>query len=175
MVVKNFDGQDININESIHMKMKAPYNIYRSLLKVLPIVFLMGTPAMNSCKPDDTSDLHITGIATWNWNENLENAPTKEYIQGMADNEYISEIHIVLHPKEVPFFTGANFHAARNTLQKLIDINPDKIKGSGEICPNPVNGASLPFPDSTRYGMAKEDSIWFCQNGWHVWRMPYTK
>ncbi len=158
------------------MKFKqiAPYNIRKSLFKILPMALLMGAPAMNSCKPDEPQ-YQITGIVVWNWNENLENAPNKDDVKNMADNEYISEIHIGLKPTEVPFFTAATFHAARDTLQNLINLNPDKIKGSGAIQPNPVNGASLPFPDSTRYGMAKEDSLWFTQNGWHVWRMPYTK
>lgn len=158
------------------MKFKqiAPYNIRKSLFKILPMALLMGAPAMNSCKPDEPQ-YQITGIVTWYWNDSLKDAPTEDYIRNMADNEYISEIDIRLKPTEVPFFTAATFHAARDTLQNLINLNPDKIKGSGAIRPNPANGASLPFPDSTRYGMAKEDSLWFTQNGWHVWRMPYTK
>lgn len=161
------------------MKMKVPYNIRKSLFKILPMALLMCAPAMNSCKPEDGpgggSIPQITGIVTWYWNDSLKDAPTEDYIKSMADNEYISEIHISLKPQEVPFFTAATFRAARDTLQNLININPDKIRGRGEIRPNPINGASLPFPDSTRYGMASEDSIWFRQNGWRVYRMANTK
>ena len=144
------------------MKLRLPYNIHKTLFKILPMSLLLGA-AVSGCKPDEPN-IQATGLIIWNWNENLENAPDKKTVKAFADNEYVSEVHISMQPKNVPYFTGATFNAARDTLQKLIDINPDKVKGSGEIRVNPVNGATFLSPDSTMYGMAIDDSIWFVQH-----------
>jgi hypothetical protein len=149
------------------MKMKLPYNIRKSFFKVLPMALLMGAPAMNSCKPDEPKP-QITCSLTWNWNENLENAPTEEMVRFLADDKYTSEVHLMVSPTSVPSFTAATFHSARDTLQRLINVNPDKVRGYGNIYTNSTNGASLPFIDGSWYGMALEDSIWFAQNGWGI-------
>lgn len=157
------------------MKLKVPYNIKKTLFKVLPMALLMGT-AFSSCKPDPEPWREV--VIDWDWDDNLGWAPPKSVIKEHTDDKTVKTVFINLTSDNSTGYTPHNFHNARDTLQTRIDIDPNKVRGMGTIYVNDDNGAQLPDPmDWDNCGIALVDSLWFTANGWKVtrWQPPHSK
>ena len=152
------------------LKQKIPYNIRKSLARVLPWATVLIMASACQKKYDVVID--------WDWHDNLGYAPPKEMIKSETDKRCVETVFINLTSDNSTGHTPRNFHNARDSLQTRIDINPNKVRGMGTIYVNSKNGAQLPDPtDWDNCGMALEDSLWFTSNGWKVQRFnpQYTK
>ena len=163
------------------MKKKYKYNIKKSFLRLLPFGLLMAIACHKDSTPQPTQDPNPTPVETydivlpWSWDDMLGIAPPKDTIKFYANHPSVSSVSIHLM-REGQFFNQTfhptSFHKARDTLQSRIDINPEKVKGSGVVMVG-SDGAHVP-PDTNNvhcHGMWLDDSIWFTEHGWAIERL----
>lgn len=143
------------------MKKKIPYNIRKSLIKLLP--FAAVAIMASSC-----TEKHDV-IIDYTWGP----VPTpKEVIQNEINKKNVNMVFLNCGEKNVTHWTPSGFHRARDTLQTRLDIAPGRIRGMGTIYVNSRNGAHLPSVDiDTIEGMGFLDSVWYTANGWKVQRL----
>lgn len=119
---------------------------------------------------------HYNVVIDWNWKDDLGLAPPVDTIRKYANKHYIDTIFINLTSPNSSGYVPAAFHQARDSLQKDIDIAPQKVWGKGTIYVSPTDGAQLPDPAAFDCcGMALVDSIWFTSRGWAVQRYQHIK
>lgn len=157
------------------MKRMVPYNIRKSVMHILPLGLLMAISCTKDPEPDPfpfpaTQDVTIE----WSWNpvDHMRPgfAPPKEDIAFYAENPLIRNVFIDITGTGMahsPIF----FRAARDTLQTRIDINPNKVKGTGTIFVGNDGAQITDMSHPEIYnGMWKYDSIWFTNHGWSIGR-----
>ncbi len=148
------------------MKLKVPYNIRKSLARVLPFAMLMGAPAMNSCKPEPMREI----VVDYDWDNSVGLVPPKDLIKSYADDPKTEHVYINIIQRDTHGSTWEPRHykRARDSLQTCINIKPDKIRGTGVVKVG-VDGAHInPDTLTKKYGMWESDSVWFTLNGWSV-------
>jgi len=146
------------------MKLKIPYSIRKSLIKILPFV---ATAIMSTACHKEPYDV----IIDWTWDGHGA-APSKEVIQKEINKKHVNMVFINFNETNATGWNPASFHKARDTLQTRLDIAPGRVRGMGTIYVCSDNGAHL--PDATELltaGMALEDSLWYTANGWKVRRL----
>ena len=150
-----------------NMKFKVPYNIKKSLIRILP--FAAAAIMATSCNKKYDS------VIEWDWSIEREWAPPKETVEAETNNRDVENVFIKLTYANCSGVSPMLFHRARDTLQTRINIDPNKVKLAGKIFVNPQTGAHLPqnYEPGQCGGMSLEDSIWYTQNGCTVQRLPY--
>lgn len=153
------------------MKVKFPYSIQRSMIKILPFI----ATAIMSASCQKEHDV----VIDWNWEDNLGYAPPKEMIRNEINKKNVNTVFINLTSPNSTGYSPGSFHRARDTLQTRLDIAPGKVLGMGAIYINPEPGAdNRPNHEIGQDpGIAWYDKIWFEQNGWQVrpWVPPRNK
>lgn len=145
------------------MKVKVPYSIQRSMIKILPFI---ATAIMSASCQKEPYDV----VIDWNWDKDI--APSKEVIKKEINKKNVNTVFINFNKMNATNLWPAAFHRARDTLQTRLDIAPGRIRGMGTIQVNSAVGAHLPdVTIDTIAGMALEDSLWFTANGWKVQRL----
>jgi hypothetical protein len=147
------------------LKQKIPYNIRKSLVKILPWALLLGTPvATGSCGKDPMPTRKV--VIDWDWS----NLPKLDTIALCAKQKDVDSIILNLRDDNTLGWSPWTFHRARDTLQKRFDIAPTKIRGRGTIIVGRELGAQHPSYGIEAYepGMALVDSIWFSNWGFRV-------
>lgn len=161
------------------MKKIFPYNIRKSLTRILPFGLLMmlachkdptPIPTPEPDIPIDTTIARDTIIIDWNWQNSIGWAPPKYMIQEQINKPNVRIVCIKLTSPTSYGYTPYNFHNARDTLQTRLDIAPGRIRGKGTVYIDPSPGAdSMPNHDMGQApGIAWYDKLWFEQNGWKI-------
>lgn len=135
------------------MKMKVPYNIRKSLARVLPFAMLMGVPAMNSCEKEPGRTVTID----WDW----EHFPRSDTVTLCAKQKDVDSIILNLRDYNTTAWSPWGFNNSCNVLEKVFNIAPDKIRGRGTIIVGHEGGAQMSStePGQGLCGMALSDSI----------------
>jgi len=143
------------------MKLKIPYSIRKSLIKILPFV---ATAIMSTACHKEPYDV----VIDWDWS----NPPDKELVKQYANDKNINTVILNLRPCGSTGYSPNNFRNGRNYLENnYFSFNPDKIRGSGDIYVNPNGGAQLPYPCGDEiHGMYLIDSIYFTSKGFGIVR-----
>lgn len=160
------------------MKKKFPYNIKKSLTRILPLGALMAI-ATNCTKepqpnpnPNPGSTVTPTKVDTiyWNWSANMGWAPPMDTVKYHVANDDVKWVVIHLHGRDGPhmphncvgYYPGS-FHEARDSLQTRIDIAPNIVKLSGFFY---INTPNLPnHQPGQGTGIAGYDREWFERMG----------
>jgi len=123
--------------------------------------------------PIDTVTYPDTIYLKWGWNWRL---PPMDSVIFFAQKNSVKKIIMEVEPHNTAGWAPIVFHAGRDTLQKRIDVNPQKVRGAGTIYVGSF-GAQMPDPTETnKSGMAAEDSAFYVQNGWEIERgYPFLK
>ena len=147
------------------MKLKIPYSIRKSLIKILPFV---ATAIMSTACHKEPYDV----VIDWNWGINMDATAQKEIIHKEINKKNVNMVFLDFGEQNLTNWAPVEFHRARDTLQTCLDIAPGRVRGMGTIYVNSRNGAHLPDPFAEDIsGMALEDSIWHNANGWKVQRL----
>ncbi len=142
------------------MKVKFPYSIQRSMIKILPFI---ATAIMSASCHKEPYDV----VIDYTWGP----VPTpKEVIQKEINKKNVNMVFLNCGEKNATSWSPAHFHQARDTLQTRLDIAPGRIRGMGTIYVETTNMPSV--NENIISGMALEDYIWYVANGWKVqcWR-----
>ena len=141
------------------MKRKVPYKLGKAL--TLAGIMALATACHKS----------YDVVIDWNWDDEMGFAPPKEMVKTETDKKSVEHVFINLIPTSTSTGLGPGaFHRARDTLQTRINIDPNKVRGSGKIYVSEYNSAHMPpiYEPGQGAGMSLEDSIWFTANGWAV-------
>ena len=169
------------------IQQKFPYNIRKSLTRILPFGLLMmlachkdptpiPTPEPEPEIPIDTTIAKDTIVVDWNWKNVTNWLPNKDTIKKYSDMDNVRWVFLNLVDTNTSGFTPMLFRRARDSLQPCLDINKQKVRGSGTIYVNSYHGAHLPNPNASNVsGMSLADSIWYTSQGWHVKRFDYMR
>lgn len=145
------------------MKLKIPYSIRKSLIKILPF---MATAIMAaSCQKEPYKDITID----WDWT----NLPEPTTIQQYATERSTRTITLNLLPSTTGLaLCPRSFNRGFNFLeQECFSIAPDKIVGSGTVFVDEQGGAHILDPQETDIaGMSLFDSIRCTRMGFSVAR-----
>ena len=148
------------------MKMKVPYNIRKSLARVLPFAMLMGVPVMNSCEKEPGRTVTID----WDW----EHFPRSDTVKLCAKQKDVDSI--ILNLRDYPSYTWSpwSFHNACDALEKVFNIAPNKTRGHGTIFVGSEGGAQMSStePGQGISGMGLLDSIRCTSWGFKVTSEP---
>ena len=158
------------------IKQKFPYNIHRSLIKILSLSLVMGaTVACNKVtEPEPWREITIP----WTWASGEGLAPRKDTIAFYANDPTVKYVYIYLRPFDTYGTTleQEHFRIGRDTLQTRIDINPDKVRGRGVIRVGSDGAHIHPDTLTKKYGMWETDSLWFASHGWRIERYtPHSR
>lgn len=157
------------------MKKKFPYNIKKSLTRILPLGALMAI-ATHCTKepqpnPNPTPNPHATKVDTiyWNWDAGVGLAPPMDTVKYRAVNDDVKWVVIHLHGRDGPHMSidcrgmyPEYFRDWRDSLQTRIDIAPDKIRLSGVLYVKNPNLSSYQQPST---GIVGYDREWFERMG----------
>lgn len=145
------------------MKVKFPYSIQRSMIKILPFI----ATAIMSASCQKEHDV----VIDWAWDAQSL-ASSKKMIQKEINKKNVNMVFLNFGEMNLTSWNPAGFHKARDTLQTRLDIAPGRVRGMGTIYVASDNGAHLPdVTERITPGMALEDSIWYTANGWNVRRL----
>lgn len=144
--------------------------------KVLSLAGLMALA--NACGKDPvptpepvvpTREVTIPWDWSWRW-------PPIDSIEYYSSQNDVKSIIMFLRYHTATGFTPEAFHRARDSLQRRIDIAPEKVRGKGEIIVNSHGGAHLSDHNATdTCGMAEIDSLWYTKQGFTVRRFMNGK
>lgn len=109
--------------------------------------------------------------------QKLIRAPNMDSVVFYASKNSVKKIIMELEPYNSTGWAPGDFHRCRDTLQKRIDVNPQKVRGAGTIYVCEDTGAQMPDPyESEESGMAAVDSAWYVEHGWQIERgYPFLK
>jgi len=149
------------------MKVKIPYSIQRSMIKILPFI---ATAIMSASCHKEPYDV----VIDWDWDKDIGLAPSKEVIRKEINKKNVNMVFINLGKQNVTGLPPIALHMARDTLESRTNLAPGHIRLMGTIYVHSV------LPDvniDTIAGIGAPDSTWFAQNGLSVqyWRPGLTK
>lgn len=141
------------------MKVKIPYSIQRSIVKILPFI---ATAIMSASCHKEPYDV----VIDWDWND----APNQELVKRYANDKNVNTVILNLRPYGSNAYSPNNFRNGRNYLENnYFSFNPDKIRGNGDIYVDPNGGAQLPYPlGDTIRGMYAADYDYFTLKGFNI-------
>lgn len=137
------------------MKTKVPYNIKKSLVRILPFAMLLGAPAFNSCEKDPMPGRKVA--IDWDW----EHFPRSDTVELCAKQKDVDSIILNLRDYNTTAWSPWGFFHACNALEKVFNIAPKKIRGHGTIIVGRELGAQHPTHniEDEESGMSIYDSI----------------
>lgn len=147
------------------MKVKVPYSIQRSMIKILPFI---ATAIMSASCHKEPYDV----VIDWRTDPIFGATSKKKVIQEEINKKNVNMIFLDFGERNFTPWWPAAFNRLHDTMQMYIDMAPGRIRGMGTIQVNSAVGAHLPdVTIDTIAGMALEDSLWFTANGWKVQRL----
>ena len=152
------------------MKVKFPYSVRKSLVKILPLSLLMGMAV--ACSKEKEPEPWREAVIPWMWGAGDGIAPPMDTVTFYANDPTIKYIYIHLMQVNTYGTTWEpiDFNRAHDSLQRRININPDKVRGKGVIKVGKDGAHIHPDTLTKKYGMWEPDSLWYTKNGWRVQR-----
>lgn len=137
------------------LKQKIPYNIRKSLVKILPWAMLLGAPVTtSSCGKDPMPTRKV--VIDWDW----EHFPNSDTVRLCAKQKDVDSIILNLRDYNTTAWTPWLFNGICNELEKVFNIAPKKTRGHGTIIVGHEGGAQMQSTEPGQCsGMSLYDSI----------------
>ncbi len=147
------------------MKVKIPYSIQRSMIKILPFI----ATAIMSASCHKEHDV----VIDWRTGPILTATTPKETLLTEINKKNINTIFLDFGERNMTNWYPLMFHRVHDTLQMYQDKAQGRIRLVGTFYVSSMYGAHLPdVTIDTIEGMGFPDSVWFTINGLNVQRLP---